>query len=163
MPDALSSLLVELALHSQTKPGDNSLWCLVKRVDGVCSRRLTVAAPLVCMVLSPRQVKTMQMSCDDDKDSVLIFAARNNSPDVFGAVMSAIENDVTPQEVRENDDSDLTRHMFEGRTHPGQALDVEVNAIDTCARDQAKYAVVVSSEVNRCFIVRSAYRPTNSV
>ena len=69
----------------------------------------------------------MHMSCDDDKDSVLIFAARNNSPDMFGAVMSAIENDVTPQEVRENDDSDLTRHMFEGRTHPGQALDVEVN------------------------------------
>ena len=127
MPDALSSLLVELALHSQTKPDDNSLWCLVKRVDGVCSRRLTVAAPLVCMVLSPRQVKTMHMSCDDDKGSVLIFAARNNSPDVFGAVISAIENDATPQEVRENDDSDLTRHMFEGRTHPGQALDVEVN------------------------------------
>ena len=79
------------------------------------------------MVLSPRQVKTMHMSCDDDKYSVLIFAAIKKSPDMFGAVMSAIENDVTPQEVRENDDSDLTRHMFEGRTHPGQALDVEVN------------------------------------
>ena len=76
-----------------------------------------VAAPLVCMVLSPRQVKTMQMSCDDNKDSVLILAARNKGPDVFGAVMSGIENDVTPQEVRNNNDSDLIRHMFEGRMH----------------------------------------------
>ena len=71
-----------------------------------------------CMILSPRQVKTMQMSCDDDKDFVLALAARNKSPDVFGAVMSGMEKDVTPQEVRNNDDSDLIRHMFEGRTHP---------------------------------------------
>ena len=49
----------------------------------------------------------MQMSGDDDKNSVLALAARNKSPDVFGAVMSGIENDVTPQEVRNNDDSDL--------------------------------------------------------
>ena len=69
------------------------------------------------MILSPRQVKTMQMSCDDYKETVLASAARNKSPDVFGAVMSGMENDVTPQEVRNNDDSDLTRHMFEGRTH----------------------------------------------
>ena len=84
----------------------------------MCSRRLTAATPLVCMILSPRQVKTMKMSCDDNKDSVLAWAARNKSPDVFGAVMSSVENDVTHQEVRNNDDSDLIRHMFEGRTHP---------------------------------------------
>ena len=60
----------------------------------------------------------MQMSYDDNRDSVLILAARNKSPDVFGAVMSGIENDVTPQEVRNNNDSDLIRHMFEGRMHP---------------------------------------------
>ena len=56
------------------------------------------------MILSPRQVKTMQMSCDDDKNSVLVFAVINESPDVFEAVMSGMENDVTPQEVRNNDD-----------------------------------------------------------
>ena len=60
-------------------------------MDRVCSRRLTVAAPLVCMILSPRQVKTVQMSCDN-KNSVLALAAINKSPDVFGAVMSGIEN-----------------------------------------------------------------------
>ena len=70
------------------------------------------------MILSPRQVKTMQMSFDDDKNSVLALAAINKSPDVFGAVMSGMENDATPQEVRNNDDSDLIRHMFEGRTYP---------------------------------------------
>ena len=58
----------------------------------------------------------MQMSCDDNKNSVLASAAINKSPDVFGAVMSGMENDVTPQEVRNNDHSDLIRHMFEGRT-----------------------------------------------
>ena len=70
------------------------------------------------MILSPRQVKTMQMSCNDYNDSVLALAARNKSPDVFEAVMSGMENDVTPQEVRNNGDSDLIRHMFEGRMHP---------------------------------------------
>ena len=60
----------------------------------------------------------MQMSCDDYKNSVLALAARNKSPDVFGAVMSGMENDVTPQEVWNNDDSGLIRHMFEGRMHP---------------------------------------------
>ena len=85
----------------------------------MCSESLTVAAPLVCMILSPRQVKTMQMSYDDDNDSVLAHAAANKSLDVFGAVMYGIENDVTPQEVWNNDDSDLLiRHMFEGRMHP---------------------------------------------
>ena len=59
----------------------------------------------------------MQMSSDYYKNSVLVLAARNKSPDVFGAVMSGIENDVTPQEVRNNNDSDLIRHMFEGRMH----------------------------------------------
>ena len=59
----------------------------------------------------------MQMSYDDDNESVLAHAAANKSPDVFGAVMSGIENDVRPQEVRNNDDRDLIRHMFEGRMH----------------------------------------------
>ena len=59
----------------------------------------------------------MEMSGDDDKNSVLALAARNKSPDVFGAVMSGIENDVTPQEVRNNDDSDLIRHMFQGQMY----------------------------------------------
>ena len=59
----------------------------------------------------------MQMSGDDDKNSVLALAARNKSPDVFGAVMSGIENDVTPQEVRNNGDSDLIRHMFQGQMY----------------------------------------------
>ena len=60
----------------------------------------------------------MQMSRDDDKNYVLAYAARNKSPDVFGAVMSGMQNDVTPHEVRNNDDSDLIRHMFEVRMHP---------------------------------------------
>ena len=54
----------------------------------------------------------MEMSCDDNNDSVLALAVRNWRPDVFGAAMSGIENDVTPQEVRNNGDSDLIRHMF---------------------------------------------------
>ena len=58
------------------------------------------------MVLPPRQVKAMQMSCDDHKMSVLALAAINKSPYVFGAVISGMENDVTPQEVRNNGDSD---------------------------------------------------------
>ena len=70
----------------------------------------------------------MQMSYDDNKNSVLILAAINKSLDVFGAVMSAIENDVTHQEVRNNNDSDLIRHMFEGRMHSWPALDAELNA-----------------------------------
>ena len=69
------------------------------------------------MILSPRQVKTMQMSSDDYKNSVLASSVINKSPDVFGAVISGMENDVTPQEVRNNDDSDLIRHMIEGRMH----------------------------------------------
>ena len=70
------------------------------------------------MILSPRQAKIMQMSCDDYKNSVLAMAAINKSPDVFGAVISGMENVVTLQEVRNNNDSDLIRHMFEGRMHP---------------------------------------------
>ena len=60
----------------------------------------------------------MQMPYDDDKYSVLALAVKNKSPDVFGAVMSGMDNDVTPQEVRNNDDSDLIRHMIGGRMHP---------------------------------------------
>ncbi|CAN0208816.1 unnamed protein product, partial [Ascophyllum nodosum] len=51
------------------------------------------------------------MSGDDDKNSVLALAARNKSPDVFGAVMSGIENDVTPQEL----ETLLTQRGFKGR------------------------------------------------
>ena len=69
----------------------------------------------------------MEMSCDDNKNSVLVCAAINKSLDVFEAVTSAIENDVTPQEVWNNNDSDLIRHMFEGRMHPWPALDAKLN------------------------------------
>ncbi|CAN0475703.1 unnamed protein product, partial [Ascophyllum nodosum] len=60
--------------------------------------------------LTPDQVKTMQMSYDDDRDSVLGCAAINKSPDVFEAVMSGIENDVTPQEF----ETLLTQRNFKG-------------------------------------------------
>ncbi|CAN0475656.1 unnamed protein product, partial [Ascophyllum nodosum] len=62
--------------------------------------------------LTPDQVKTMEMSYDDDNDSVLAHAAANKSPDVFGAVMSGIENDVTPQELK----TLLTQRDFKGRS-----------------------------------------------
>ena len=64
----------------------------------------------------------MEMCYDDDNDSVLGLAAINKSPDVFGAELSSIENDVTPQEVRNSSDSDLIRHMFEGRMYPFSQL-----------------------------------------
>ena len=53
------------------------------------------------MILLPRQAKTSS----DDNDYVLAHAATNKSSDIFGADLSGIENDVTPQEVRNNDDS----------------------------------------------------------
>ena len=51
----------------------------------------------------PRQVKTLEMSKDDVSNSVLVSAAMNKSPDVFGAVLSSVEKDLTPQEVRDSD------------------------------------------------------------
>ena len=69
----------------------------------VCSRRLAiVAAQLGCMIFLPRQVKTMVMSYDDDNNSILDNAAMNWNADVFGAVVSGIEKDLSPQEVRTN-------------------------------------------------------------
>ena len=41
----------------------------------------------------------MAMSHDDYNDSIIFNAARNKSPNVFGAVISGIEKDITPQEV----------------------------------------------------------------
>ena len=60
----------------------------------------------------------MEMSFDDDNNSVLGYAARNKNPDVFGAVMSGIEKDLTPQEVRDNNGSEFLRKLFEGRMLP---------------------------------------------
>ncbi|CAN0435357.1 unnamed protein product [Ascophyllum nodosum] len=54
----------------------------------------------------------MQMSFDDCKNSVLALAALNKSPDVFGAVMSGMENDATPQEL----ETLLTQRGFFGRS-----------------------------------------------
>ena len=69
----------------------------------------------------------MEMCYDDDNDSVLGLAAINKSPDVSGAEMSGIGIDVTPQEVRNRSNSDLIRHMFEGRMYPWPALGAEVS------------------------------------
>ena len=51
----------------------------------------------------PRQVKTLEMSKDDVSNSVLVSAAMNKSPDVFGAVLSSVEKDLTLPEVRDSD------------------------------------------------------------
>ena len=51
------------------------------------------------------QVKTIKMAKNDGSNSVLISAAINKSPDVFGAVWSRIEKDLPPQEVQHNDGS----------------------------------------------------------
>ena len=45
----------------------------------------------------------MAMSYDDDNNSILDNATMNWNEDVFGAVLSGIENDLSPQEVRTND------------------------------------------------------------
>ena len=45
----------------------------------------------------------MAMSYDDDNNSILDNAAMNWNEDVFGAVLSGIEKDLSPQEVRTND------------------------------------------------------------
>ena len=76
------------------------MWYLVNRV---CSRRLTIAAPLVCIILHTRQVRIIEMSYDDDNNSVVVFAGTDKSPDMFEAVLSGIEKDLTPQEVRNNE------------------------------------------------------------
>ena len=46
-----------------------------------------------------RQVKTMEMSSDDDNNSILVFAATKRSPKASGTVMAGIEKDLTPEEV----------------------------------------------------------------
>ena len=78
---------------------NNSLWCLVRTVTRVFSRRLTLAASFVHMILLPRQIKTLVMSHDDYNDSIIHYAARKKNPNVFGAVMSGIEKDINTQEV----------------------------------------------------------------
>ena len=45
----------------------------------------------------------MAMSYDDDNNSILVDAATNKNEDVIGAVLSGIEKDLSPQEVRTND------------------------------------------------------------
>ena len=87
---------------------------------------LAASSSLVCMILLLRQVKIMQMSYDNDKSSVLVSAARNKSPGVFGAVLSGIEKDLSPQEVRNYDDSEFIHHMFEGHIHPLPAHDARL-------------------------------------
>ena len=52
----------------------------------------------------------MEMSKDDFNNSILVAAAMNNSPDVFGAVLSGVQKDLTPQEVRDNDALTFIRH-----------------------------------------------------
>ena len=43
----------------------------------------------------------MEMLSDGGNNSILVAAAMNNSPGVFGVVLSGVEKDVTPQEVRD--------------------------------------------------------------
>ena len=45
----------------------------------------------------------MAMSYDDGNNSILVDAVMNKNADVFGAVLSGIEKDLSPQEVRTND------------------------------------------------------------
>ena len=45
----------------------------------------------------------MMMSYDDDNNSILDNAAMNWNADVIGAVLSGIEKDLSPHEVRTND------------------------------------------------------------
>ena len=45
----------------------------------------------------------MEMSKDNLNHSVLVLAAMNKNPNVFGAVLSSVEKDLTPQEVRDSD------------------------------------------------------------
>ena len=70
----------------------------------VYSRSLmAVAAQLVRMILLPRQVKTMAMPSDNYNNTILVDAAMNKNADLFAAVLSRIEKDLNPQEVRTND------------------------------------------------------------
>ena len=52
----------------------------------------------------------MEMSKDDFNLSALVLAAMNKNPDVFGAVLSGVEKDITPQEVRDNATLTFIRH-----------------------------------------------------
>ena len=69
----------------------------------------------------------MEMSHVHDSFSLLVFAAVNKSPDVFGAVVSGIEKDRTPQEVRNSSDLEFIRHIFEGGMCPCGNINLTVN------------------------------------
>ena len=45
----------------------------------------------------------MEMSKNNFNHSVLVLAAMNKRPDVFGVVLSGVEKDLTPQEVRDSE------------------------------------------------------------
>ena len=64
---------------------------------------MTVAAQLVHMILLPRQMKIMAMSYENYNGYILVNAAINKNADGFGAVLSCIEKNLSPQEVRTND------------------------------------------------------------
>ena len=70
------------------------------------------------MIFLPWQVKTLEMSYDHNKHSVLASAARSKRLGVFGVVVSGIEKDLTHQEVWNNTDSEFLRQMFGNQMHP---------------------------------------------
>ena len=58
----------------------------------------------------------MAMSCDDDNNSIVVFAAMNRITHVFGEVLARIETYISPQEVRTtNGYLGVIRHVLEGR------------------------------------------------
>ena len=44
----------------------------------------------------------MEMTKNNLNHSVLVSAAMNKSPNMFGAVLFGVEKDLTPQEVQDN-------------------------------------------------------------
>ena len=107
-------------------------------MDSVCFIILTVAAPLVCMILLPRQVKTVAMSKNDFNKTILAYAALNKSPDVFGAVLSGIENLLTRRQVLDNDDSKLS--------------------VTTCSTVESPFASSPNPDVNVTFLINDQYQ-----
>ena len=76
----------------------------------------------LCDIFVIWQVKTLEMSKDDVNNSVLVSAATNKNPNVFEAVLSGVEKDLTPQEVRDNAALKISViNLFEGRIHPSPA------------------------------------------
>ena len=60
----------------------------------------------------------MAMSYDYDKNSILVCAVMNWNADMFEAVLSGIQKDLSLQEVRTNNvNSEVIHHMFKGRMH----------------------------------------------